>query len=133
MSIDTKINNPSNNNLKNKSIMKTINLTLTGLTVSEVLMAMQVNKLSPLYLGTDQNCNLLYSVKYSQEKESIIETILKFISEVDEMEKGFNSTIEELMIKANLKISHDERVQLKPFKITVLKNIYKIFKSIGDE
>lgn len=113
--------------------MKTINLTLTGLTVSEVLMALQVNKLSPLYLGTDQNCNLLYSVKYGQEKESIIETILKFINEVDEMENGFNSTIEEIMIKANLEISKDEKIRLKPFKISLLKNIYKIFKSIGDE
>lgn len=113
--------------------MKNINLTLTGLTVSEVLMALKVNKLQPHYLGTDQNCNLLYSVKYSQEKEVAVETILKFINEVDEMEKGFNATIEELMIQANLEISQNEKTKLKPFKISVLKNIYKIFKSMSDE
>jgi hypothetical protein len=119
-------------NLKNKTIMKTINLTLSGLTISDVLKSLHENALTPTYLGVDQNFNLLYKVSYNPEKEDIIKTTLKYIDDYDKMGREFEKAIDIKFAEVVLPIEEITFMK-KPFKHMALKSFEKSFKKIENE
>ena len=104
--------------------MKTIHLTLTGITVSEVLKTLHENELTPTYIGTDQKYNLLFTVSYANDKEGIIQNMLTYINDFQQMEA-------ELLIRLDEKwteLSHNPELGnfvKKPFTHMVLKSMYK--------
>ena len=114
--------------------MKTINLTLTGLTISEVLKSLYENLLTPTYLGIDQNFNLLYKVSYNSEKEDIIKNTLKYIDDYEKIGHEFELAVDAKF--AQLAISCPPEVKTffkKPFKHMVLKSFDKSLKKIENE
>ncbi len=112
--------------------MKTINLTLTGLTISEVLKLLHENLLTPTYLGIDQNFNLLYKVSYNSEKEDIIKSTLKYIDDFEKLGREFELAIDTKF--AQIVLPPEATTFLKkPLKHIVLKSIDKSLKKIENE
>jgi hypothetical protein len=119
-------------NLKNKTIMKTINLTLTGITISEVLKSLNKNELTPIYLGTDQNYNLLFRVSYDNEKEEIIKKTLKYINDFQQMEEEFIIAVDKALSPL-YEIPKAENFIKKPVKHLVINSFYKNLINKDDE
>lgn len=112
--------------------MKTINLTLTGLTISEVLKSLHENELTPTYLGIDQNFNLLYKVLYSNEKEDIIKNTLKYIGDYERMSYEIDRAIDKAF--SQLIIPPEENTFLKKtLKHMAIKSINKSLKKMDNE
>ena len=106
--------------------MKTINLTLSGLTISEVLKTLYDNELTPTYLGIDQNFNLLYKVSYTAEKEDIIKKVLKYIDDFEKMGQEFELAIDTIFAQVTLALPIEAKTFLKkPLKHMTLKSIEK--------
>lgn len=112
--------------------MKTINLTLTGLTISEVLKSLHENVLTPTYLGIDQNFNLLYKVSYNSEKEDIIKSTLKYIDDYEKMGQEFELAIDKTLSQLIIPIEITTFLK-KPFKHMAIKSIDKSLKKIENE
>ena len=112
--------------------MKTINLTLTGFTILEVLKMLHDNELIPTYLGTDQNFNLLYKVSYAIEKEDIIKSMLKHMSDYAKMEQDFDFKVEEMLSKSKQTTDLETFIK-KPFKNIAFNCLNKIIKKAEHE
>lgn len=112
--------------------MKTINLTLTGLTISEVLKSLHENELTPTYLGIDQNFNLLYKVSYANEKEEVIKNTLKYMDDYERMSYEIDIAIDKAF--SQLVIPPEANTFLKkPLKHMAIKSINKSLKKIENE
>ena len=114
--------------------MKTINLTLTGLTISEVLKSLHENSLTPTYLGIDQNFNLLYKVSYNTEKEDIIKSALKYIDDFEKLGREFELAVDAKFSQLSIPLTPEVKTFFKkPFKHMVLTSINKSFKKMENE
>ena len=104
--------------------MKTIHLTLTGITVSEVLKTLYENELTPTYIGTDQKYNLLFTVSYANDKEGIIQNMLTYINDFQQMEVELWMKLDEKWEELchNPELGHFIK---KPFTHLALKSMYK--------
>lgn len=116
---------------KNKLIMKTINLTLTGFTISEVLKTLHDNELTPTYLGTDQNFNLLFKVSYYKDKEEVIKNTLKYMGDYAQLEQEFDLIIEKAFSQVK-QTSELEAFVKRPFKNMAFSCLNKIVKKTED-
>jgi hypothetical protein len=121
-------------NLKTKTIMKTINLTLTGLTISEVLKTLHDNELTPTYLGIDQKFNLLYKVSYTAEKEDVIKKVLKYIDDFEKMGQEFELAVDTKFSQLTEILPPEAKTFFKkPFKHMVIKSIEKSLNKMEHE
>ena len=114
--------------------MKTINLTLTGLTISEVLKTLHDNELTPTYMGIDQNFNLLYKVSYATEKDDIIKKALKYIDDYEKMGQDFELAIDTSFSKAIEALPVEAKTFIKkPLKYMAIKSIEKSLNKMEHE
>ena len=104
--------------------MTTINLTLTGLTVSQVLKTLDKHVIIPTYLGTDQNFNLLFKITFNEEQEKIVKKMVKYIHEFQQMEEDFNKIADKSFAELTLHKAGEEFIR-KPFKHLVIKSVHK--------
>jgi hypothetical protein len=107
--------------------MKSIHLTLTGLTIAEVLKALHEQAIPVTYIGTDQNFNILYQVTYSDEKEDIIGNILKYINDYEKAEQEFDLIIENALVQYFSQWTESESIKkiIRHFSFRGIKKILK--------
>lgn len=112
--------------------MKTIHLTLTGLTISEVLKQLQENDLAPGYLGTDQDFNLLFLVSYAEEKEAVIQNILNHINSYKKLDYDIDVALD--LLFSELAIAAKTQATLKkPIKKALSRGAERFIKKLEHE